>query len=34
MIEAFANTELEGGRHTKGVAKIEEGMCSFGADLR
>ena len=33
MIEAFANTEFEGDRHAKGVAKIEEGMCSFGADL-
>jgi ribose 5-phosphate isomerase B len=33
MIEAFANTEFEGGRHAGRVAKIEDGMCSFGADL-
>lgn len=31
MIEAFANTEFEGGRHTGRVAKIEG--CTFGADL-
>ncbi len=32
MIEAFANTEFEGGRHAGRVAKIEAG-CTFGADL-
>jgi len=32
MIEAFAETEFEGGRHAGRVAKIEGG-CSFGADL-
>jgi len=32
MIETFANTEFEGGRHAGRVAKIEEG-CTFGADL-
>lgn len=32
MIEAFAETEFEGGRHANRVAKIEGG-CSFGADL-
>jgi len=31
MIEAFANTEFEGGRHTGRVAKIEG--CAFGNDL-
>ena len=31
MIEAFANTEFEGGRHAGRVAKIEE--CSFSSDL-
>ena len=31
MIEVFASTEFEGGRHTDRVAKIEG--CSFGADL-
>jgi ribose 5-phosphate isomerase B len=31
MIEAFANTEFEGGRHAGRVAKIEG--CSFGADI-
>lgn len=31
MIEAFASTEFEGGRHAGRVAKIEG--CSFGADL-
>ena len=33
MIEAFASTEFEGGRHAGRIAKIEEGMCGFGADL-
>ena len=33
MIEVFANTEFEGGRHAGRVAKIEEGMCGLGADL-
>ena len=32
MIEAFATTEFEGGRHAGRVAKIEGG-CAFGADL-
>ena len=32
MIEAFCNTEFEGGRHAGRVEKIEEG-CSFGANL-
>ncbi|SFV58989.1 Ribose 5-phosphate isomerase B [hydrothermal vent metagenome] len=32
MIEVFANTEFEGGRHAGRVAKIEDG-CTFGADL-
>ena len=31
MIEAFATTEFEGGRHAGRVAKIEG--CSFGSDL-
>ena len=31
MIEVFANTEFEGGRHAGRVEKIEG--CSFGADL-
>jgi ribose 5-phosphate isomerase B len=31
MIEVFANTEFEGGRHAGRVAKIEG--CTFGADL-
>ena len=31
MVEVFANTEFEGGRHTGRVEKIEG--CSFGADL-
>jgi len=31
MIDAFVNTEFEGGRHAGRVAKIEG--CSFGADL-
>ena len=31
MIEAFANTEFEGGRHAERVAKIEG--CAFGANL-
>ena len=31
MIEAFCNTEFEGGRHTNRVAKIEG--CSLGANL-
>jgi ribose 5-phosphate isomerase B len=31
MIEVFANTEFEGGRHAGRVAKIEG--CAFGADL-
>jgi len=31
MIEVFANTEFEGGRHAGRVAKIES--CAFGADL-
>jgi len=31
MIEAFASTEFEGGRHAGRVAKIEG--CSLGADL-
>jgi len=33
MIEVFANTEFEGGRHAGRVAKIEAGMCGLGADL-
>lgn len=32
MVEAFLNTEFEGGRHATRIGKIEEG-CSFGADL-
>jgi len=32
MIEAFCNTEFEGGRHAGRVDKIEEG-CTFGANL-
>jgi len=32
MIEAFCNTEFEGGRHAGRVDKIEDG-CVFGADL-
>ncbi|MDD3500523.1 MAG: RpiB/LacA/LacB family sugar-phosphate isomerase, partial [Sulfurovum sp.] len=31
MIEAFINTEFEGGRHAGRVEKIES--CSMGADL-
>jgi len=31
MIEVFADTEFEGGRHAGRVAKIEG--CTFGADL-
>lgn len=31
MIETFASTEFEGGRHAGRVAKIES--CAFGADL-
>ena len=31
MIEVFANTEFEGGRHAGRVAKIED--CAFRADL-
>jgi len=31
MIEVFANTEFEGGRHAGRVEKIER--CSFGSDL-
>jgi ribose 5-phosphate isomerase B len=31
MIDAFCDTEFEGGRHTERVHKIEG--CSFGADL-
>jgi ribose 5-phosphate isomerase B len=31
MIEVFANTEFEGGRHAGRVAKIE--ACAFGADI-
>lgn len=31
MIEVFANTEFEGGRHAERVEKIEG--CSYGADL-
>jgi len=31
MIEVFANTEFEGGRHAGRIAKIE--ACAFGADL-
>jgi len=31
MIEAFCNTEFEGGRHSGRVAKIED--CSLGANL-
>jgi ribose 5-phosphate isomerase B len=33
MIEAFASTEFEGGRHASRVAKIESDVCSFGANL-
>jgi len=32
MIEAFCNTEFEGGRHAGRVDKIEDG-CTFGANL-
>jgi len=32
MIEAFASTEFEGGRHATRVSKIEN-SCSFGANL-
>jgi len=32
MIEAFCNTEFEGGRHAGRVDKIEDG-CVFGANL-
>jgi ribose 5-phosphate isomerase B len=32
MIDAFCNTEFEGGRHAGRVAKIEDG-CSFGSDI-
>lgn len=32
MIDAFCQTEFEGGRHAGRVEKIE-GSCSFGADL-
>ncbi|HHC11211.1 MAG TPA: ribose 5-phosphate isomerase B [Campylobacterales bacterium] len=32
MIEAFCNTEFEGGRHAGRVDKIEDG-CVFGSDL-
>ncbi len=31
MIEVFANTEFEGGRHAGRIAKIEN--CAFGADF-
>jgi ribose 5-phosphate isomerase B len=31
MIEVFANTEFEGGRHAGRVAKIE--ACAFGSDI-
>ncbi len=31
MLEVFANTEFEGGRHAERVGKIE--TCAFGADL-
>ncbi len=31
MLDAFCNTEFEGGRHAGRVAKIED--CSLGADL-
>ena len=31
MLDAFCNTEFEGGRHAGRVAKIEN--CTFGADL-
>jgi len=31
MIEVFANTEFEGGRHARRVAKIE--ACAFGSKL-
>ena len=33
MIEVFASTEFEGGRHATRVCKIESDSCSFGADL-
>ena len=33
MIEAFASTEFEGGRHATRVCKIESDSCSFGANL-
>ncbi|MDD3603333.1 MAG: ribose 5-phosphate isomerase B [Sulfurovum sp.] len=32
MIDAFCQTQFEGGRHAERVGKIE-GSCSFGADL-
>jgi len=32
IVEAFASTEFEGGRHATRIGKIEAG-CSFGADL-
>ncbi len=32
MIDAFCETQFEGGRHAGRVGKIEEG-CSFGSDL-
>ena len=32
MLEAFFNTDFEGGRHATRIGKIEEG-CSFGSDL-
>jgi ribose 5-phosphate isomerase B len=31
MLEAFASTDFEGGRHAQRVAKIE--ACAFGSDL-
>jgi len=31
MLEVFANTEFEGGRHAERVGKIE--TCAFGSDL-
>jgi ribose 5-phosphate isomerase B len=33
MIEVFASTEFEGGRHATRVAKIESDACSFSANL-
>jgi ribose 5-phosphate isomerase B len=33
MIKAFCETPFEGGRHTNRVYKIEEDICSLGADL-